>query len=78
MFARKMKKTDPIGMRVKVEPFDSSPIYLPVSGTTTRRISALNNVTNWFVLRPDAPLDYQQQIPPPARTYSAAFSAQRS
>ena len=69
MFAGKMKKTDPIGIRVKVEPFDSQPTYLPVSRTVTRRVAALTGVTNWFVLTPDEPIDYQQKIPPGPYTF---------
>ncbi|MHC4121189.1 MAG: hypothetical protein ACYSWO_27205 [Planctomycetota bacterium] len=64
-----MKKIDPIGMRVKVEPFDSNPTYLPLSGTITRRVSALNNVEDWFVLTPDTPVDYQQKIAPGPYTF---------
>lgn len=56
-------------MRVRVDPFDSNPTYLPVSGTITRRVAALNNVTNWFMFRPDAPIDYQQKIPPGPYTF---------
>lgn len=59
-----MKKTDPIGLRVKVEPFDSQPTYLPVSGTITRRVTAVTGETNWFVFTPDEPIDYQQKVPP--------------
>lgn len=54
---------------MKVDPFDSNPIYLPVSGTITRRVTAIHNVTNWFVLRPDEPIDYQQKIPPGPYTF---------
>ena len=68
-FAEKMKSRDPIGKRVKIDPFDSTPLYLPLSGTIIRRVTALNNVSNWFVLRPDEPIDYQQQILPSPYTF---------
>lgn len=64
-----MKTTTPIGIRVKVDSFDSNPTYLPLSGTITRRVTSLNNVTNWFVLRPDEPIDYQQKIAPGPYTF---------
>jgi hypothetical protein len=64
-----MTNTYPVGIRVRVAPFDSAPPYLPISGTISRRITALNNITNWFVLTPDEPFDFQQKIPPGPYTF---------
>ena len=64
-----MKHDDLTGTRVKVDPFDSEPPYLPISGTITRRVTALNNVSNWFVLSTDTPIEYQQEIPPGPFTF---------
>jgi len=63
------KRIYPVGIRVKVDPYDTAPPYLPLSGTITRQIRAHDNVNNWFVLTADKPFEFQERIPPGPYTF---------